>query len=246
MTHGFRNKIWWLSLDASRPGAGCLARPSAVSLPLQPGARGGGTVLPLSTALSCSPGSPFRSAVCAPFILFQPLAQGWAQGCLTQRCLRRLSESTWGETGRYEVQLLRPHEPTPAVLFLPPLRPGHGCTCSCLSARVPAPGSLLGRGCHRVSAGGAPWGVLWPLQRGHSRVPGCRPPNSSHTAAGGVARGRGAWWPEYSSDGDALVMAEPACQMELGTLKFKTHIYSNRRGVWGKMKGRGDEILQIR
>lgn len=110
------------------------------SFPLQPGARGGGAVLPLSTAPSCSPGSPFRSAVCAPFSLFQPLAQAQAQGCLTQRCLRRLSESTWGETGRYEVQLLRPQEPPPpprSPLPYRPPRPGHGCTCSCLSARPP-------------------------------------------------------------------------------------------------------------
>lgn len=181
MTHGLRNKIWGFSsmLPGQELAAGHVL--PRWSFPLQPGARGGGAVLPLSTAPSCSPGSPFRSAVCAPFSLFQPLAQGQAQaqGCLTQRCLRRLSESTWGETGRYEVQLLRPQEPHPPqpsslpptsswarLHLLLPFRP---------SARVPAPGSLLGRGSHRVSAGGASWGVLWPLQRGHSQVAGCRP-----------------------------------------------------------------------
>lgn len=96
---------------------------------LQPGAQGGRGGAPSQPAprpaLQAAPSARLsvprsRASLCQQ--PFQPLAEGWAQGCLTQHCLRCLNESRCAETVRCEVQLLDPKNPHPSSL--PPTSPG--------------------------------------------------------------------------------------------------------------------------
>lgn len=159
---------------------------------LQPGAQGGRGGAPSQSAphpaLQAAPSARLsvprsRASLCQQ--PFQPLAEGWAQGCLTQHCLRCLNESRCAETVRCEVQLLDPKNPHPSSL--PPTSPG---------ARLhlllpPSPVCWCQVSCWAGSPTGS-WlagphgGVQGPLPRGHSQVPGFRAPSpSTQWLAGG-------------------------------------------------------------